>query len=145
MKVKANKNLNKEIKTAENQTTEVQQKAVSDTMDNQDVSQHLKKVDMSRGQIPHHISRPKQTALSGKRNGTVYTTHFSRQKGESNPPYKVQVKVHADVHGSLNIGRKFLPRLNFSYLGHNMAIFKFKVKKLAKRGKLGLTDLKVKD
>ena len=112
-------------------------------MDNQDVSQHLNKVDMSRGQMPHHNSRSKQAALSGKRNGTVYTTtHFIHQRGESNPPSKVKVRVHADVHGSLNIGRKFISRFNFDYLENNRAVFKFKVKRLAKRGKLGLTDLK---
>ncbi len=48
----------------------------------------------------------------------------------------------ADIHGSFNIGRKFLSAFNFSYLGNNMKIFKYQIQRVAKRGKKGLIHLK---
>ncbi len=84
----------------------------------------------------------KDLEFVGKRDGTTYTTtHISRSKNKPNQATD-KIKVHADVHGSLNIGRKFLPAFNFSYLGNNMNVFKYQVKKVAKRGKKGLIHLK---
>ncbi len=84
----------------------------------------------------------KDLEFVGKRDGTTYTTtHISRSKNKPNQATD-KIKVHADVHGSLNIGRKFLPAFNFSYLGNNMNVFKYQVKRVAKRGKKGLIHLK---
>jgi IS605 OrfB family transposase len=139
MKTKEDKILNKEMKQEKANTTRVQQRAVSDTKANHDVSN---KVNQSRSEAPQHNSRPQHHEFAGKRDGTTYTTtHTSRLKNKSNQTTD-KIKVHADVHGSLNIGRKFIPSFNFSYLGNNMNIFKYQVKRLAKRGKKGLIHLK---
>jgi IS605 OrfB family transposase len=82
---------------------------------------------------------PKNHQFGGVRSQQQYITEVKL------PDTSVrQFKVHADVHGSLNIGRKLISSFNFPYFGRNMNIFKFKLQKVSKHGNSLLVDLNFK-